>query len=142
MGLTRLFSAAALAATIAFTAAPAAAQTVEAAGGDWSAVPYIRAQGRMFLGPNTMASLERLAAEGVCPTAGLRRHSIDLDIPFLLRFDARGQIQRIVVRKTGCPQLETIVGGALVLLVRQGEYKPTGDNETGWYRSDLNFSMK
>jgi hypothetical protein len=124
------------------TAAPAAAQTITSAGGDWSQVPEIRARGLHRMSSESMDRIEELAKSGECSVPGLDRNRIDLTVPFVLEFAPGGELQKVVVRKLGCEQLESIMGGVILQLARAGEYKPTGENHLGWYRSELSFSLQ
>jgi hypothetical protein len=127
---------------MALTAAPAAAQSVSSAGGDWSRVPEIRALGMHRMSAESMDMIEELAKSGECAVPGLSKRKIDLTVPFVLEFKPSGEVQQVVVRKLGCDKLESIMGGVILQLARAGEYRPTGENELGWYRSELSFSLQ
>ena len=127
---------------LALTAAPAAAQSVSSAAGDWSQVPEIRARGQHRMSSEAMDRVEELAKSGECSVPGLRREHIELTVPFVLEFDPGGEVQRVVVRKLGCERLESIMGGVILQLARAGEYRPSGENQLGWYRSELSFSLQ
>lgn len=125
---------------LALAASAANAQSVEVGEGDWSNVPAIRSQGNLTMSPWQMTQIENLARAGTCQVEGLRRGRVDLTIPFVIQFNATGQIERIVLRNQRCPQLEGIVGGAVLRLAQAGEFRPTGENAAGWYRSQISFA--
>ena len=129
-----LFGAAAM-----MVASSAQAQVVQVGQGDWSSVPAIHARGQIRLGDTMLARLHELGAQQVCNVPGLSRRLVDLTVPFVIRFTPQGDVEQIVVRNTGCPQLESIVGGAVLQMARAGEYRPTGENQERWYRSELSF---
>jgi hypothetical protein len=122
--------------------APAAAQTVLSAGGDWSGVPEIRPRGEHRMSFASMDSIEELAKSGECSLPGLGRKQIKLSVPFVLEFTPEGRVKTVVVRELGCDRLESIMGGVIMQLARAGEYRPTGENQLGWYRSELSFSLQ
>jgi hypothetical protein len=119
-------------------AAPLAAQTVEVAEGDWAGVPPASVAGKFTIGQERMAKIEKIVEAGDCPAAG-NKHMVDLKAPFMLQYDADGALQRVVVQRMGCPELEKEIGGAVLDLAKIGEYKPTGVNAAGWYRGELAF---
>ena len=128
-----------IAATAMIMASSAQAQIVQVGQGDWSSVPAIQARGQLRLGDTMLARLHDLGAQQVCNVRGLSRRLVDLTVPFVIRFTPQGEVEQIVVRNTGCPQLESIVAGAVLQMARAGEYRPTGENLERWYRSELSF---
>lgn len=129
-----------LAMVLAGTAANA--QTVESAVGDWRNIPRIQSGGVHRMSFDWMDKVEALAKSRECSVPGLHPKKIDLKVPFLLNFSPDGALQRVVVRKLGCEQLETLVGGAILQLARAGEYRPTGENQVGWYQSEYSFVLQ
>ena len=60
---------------------------------------------------------------------------------FVVHFDKTGAADRIVIRKLGCGEAESVIGGAVkVLVVDQGAFRSTGENQTGWYQGQVSFS--
>ena len=131
----------AFAAALMMAAAPLAAQ-VSVAGGNWDNIPAIDAKGEYQISTDTMERLATLAEEKVCDVPGFKRNRINLTVPFLIQFDAQKTVQRVVIARLGCTQLEQLLGGAALQLTREGEYAPTGENQTGWYRSELSLSLR
>jgi hypothetical protein len=95
-------------------ATPAAAQEVLAADGDWSNIPQVTTMGNHWMSSKAIGQAEELLGRGGrCASATGSR--VEAAVPFLLEFDpADKKVSRIVVRKTGCPGLEAIVGGEIV----------------------------
>ena len=118
------------------------AQTVETAVGDWAGIPHIEAQGIHRMGFDWMDKMEALAKTRECEVQGFWAKKIDLTVPFMLNFSPDGTLQRVVVRKLGCEKLESLVGGAIMQLAQAGEYRPTGQNKMGWYRSEYSFVLR
>ena len=131
-----------LALALLVAAVPAGAQRVEVAGGDWSNVPAITAQGLQRISTKSVDKIEELAKSGQCDVPGLTRRRMDLTVPFMLQFSSDGTLQHVVVRRLGCKQLESLMAGVVTELARAGEYKPTGENQLGWYRSELALSLR
>ena len=137
--MNKLWAATAL---LTLAASPAAAQIVESADGTWESLPLIAARGDYNMGPGAIDRIQRLAHDRTCNVPGLGPRRIDLTIPIALQFDSAGALQRIVVRRMGCPQLDSVMGGVALDLARRGEYRPTGENQTGWYRSEISFTVQ
>lgn len=122
------------------SAAAAGAQAVDAGRGDWDRFPAAQDSGRRYLSAAAMDRIEEIARQGACRVPGLRRYPVDLSVPFVLRFNAAGSVERIVVRDLGCPELERLLGGALQEMAAAGEYRPT--RGPGWYRSSIEFANR
>lgn len=134
-----MFRTLALAIIVAIPAA-ASAQAVEVADGDWRGIPLAQTGKAKSMSDRSMGRIEKLLEAGKCPRFG-DGDPIRIDIPFLLQFDTAGQVQRVVVRRVDCPDLESVVGGVVVSRAKAGYYKPTGQNSTGWYRSSFDYAM-
>jgi hypothetical protein len=136
MKMKRSFLALALLAS----AVPVAAQKVEVAEGDWSSMPMMRFVDLQSITPEAVVSIQRLVTSGECEIAGVSKRQVDMTVPFLVRFSPNGAVEHVVLRKIGCPKAEGILAGAVLGLLKAGTFKPTGENKTGWYRSELSFA--
>lgn len=122
------------------TSAPAFAQTVHSAEGDWSSIPPLKFSKLNLIGADVPEALQRLVTSGECELDGVSRRGLDMNVPFLVRFAPSGKVEEVVVRKLGCTRAEAILGSAIIKLAEVGTLKSTGLNTSGWYRSALNFS--
>jgi hypothetical protein len=129
-----------LIAALAFTATPSAAQQVEVAEGNWSDIPQVRAAGHGRMSDRALdKAAQLLGRDGPCATG---KSTIDMTVPFLLEFEPQGRaVRRIVVHKAGCVELEKLVGGVVLTLAQNGEYRPTGENLAHWYRGQISFAI-
>jgi hypothetical protein len=119
----------------------APAQSIDVAEGDWSDIPSAGlAKGPAFISEQSMGRIDKLLAAGKCPSIGNRKY-VNLNVPILVQFDGGDQVQKIVVRRIGCPEVEAIVGGIAAGRAKQGYYRSTGKNQTGWYRSEISYSV-
>jgi hypothetical protein len=119
----------------------ALAQSVEVAEGDWSDIPAVSVGDvPAYISERSMGQIDKLLAAGKCPSVGNRKY-VNLNVPILVQFDGGNQVQKIVVRRIGCPEVEAIVGGIAAGRAKQGYYKSTGKNQTGWYRSEISYSV-
>lgn len=114
---------------------------VETADGDWSRLPRLQARGYDHLNTKIMARLHEIASQGQCRLPGYSGHRLDLRLSFAAQYDPRGTLQRIVIPKLNCPEAEGIIGGALLEMMRGGDYRPTGKSPEGWYRGQFAFSF-
>lgn len=117
----------------------AAAPTIEVSSGDWSNIPAMPSKSNFLLGTAAMKGIDRAVAEGKCPQAGSKRH-IRLDVPVLVQFGEGAAVQRVVVRKIGCPEVEEIVGNVALQSAQAGRFAPSGINRAGWYRSAVSYT--
>jgi hypothetical protein len=130
-----------LATSAALLSQSALAQSVEVAEGDWSDIPAAsNTGGPAYISERFMGQIDKLLAAGKCPSVGNRKYA-NLNVPILVQFDGGDQVQKIVVRRIGCPEVESIVGGIAAGRAKQGYYKSTGKNQTGWYRSEISYSV-
>ena len=88
----------------------------------------------------TLGKIYELVESGACQIEGQSSKKLDMAVPFLVHFAKDGTPDQLVLGKIGCAEAEGVIGGALVVLINQGNYKSTGKNRTGWYRSQVSFS--
>lgn len=126
-------------AILATAATSVQAQQVDVGTGDWSNLPRARVVGNANVGQAVAAEVERIGRDRSCQVAGLGPRRVDIAIPFVLEIDSSQQVQRIVVKDIGCPELETLLGRVVQRLASIGEY--SGTEGPGWYRSVLELSV-
>ena len=120
-------------AIVATLAVPASAQRVEVADGDWSDFPALDKSQVVDLGDGAMADIDRLVAAGKCDRIGSKK-KIRMEIPFIAQFDASGKVERVMVQRINCPEVETIAANAAYYAAKWGRIKPGTSNPAGWYR--------
>lgn len=128
---------AALAAALLLGSVPAAAASVEVATGDWSNIPWAERRAYNIISGEAVDRIHKSFANGSCKMRGQTKNRVNLRVPFLVKFADDGSVDRIVVRKLGCPDVEAVLGSALLHQVKGGDYKATGENEALWYRSEV-----
>ena len=111
---------------------------VSVASGDWSNIPYAQQRGLKRVSTSSIEKLE-LALTKDCKNAIGAARQLELKVPFLIRFGADGSVQEVVLQRLNCPSAEAVLGGAVLQLARSGEYQPTGEYVTGWYRGDFSL---
>ena len=129
-------------ATLAFVSAAAGAQNVDVGTGDWSAIPEVQPRGLVRMADAQMDLIESVGASGRCNVPGLGREAVDLMVPFLIRFNSEGSVERIIMRDLSCPELEVALGAAVVHLARANEYRLRSGSPAGWYRSEISFANR
>lgn len=129
------------AAALLFAAAPAAAQTVETATGDWSDIPEMQQVSGASIEPNVVAAIAESMQYRECVIQGQHRANVDVDMPFLVRFKADGSVDRLVIRPLGCPHAEGLLAGAVLRLVQRGGFTPPGQRREGWFRGHVGFAI-
>ena len=129
-----------MAAALLIGATQAGAVTVEVASGDWNDIPLLKAGGEA-LSDAVVHKLHTLVESGTCVIPGQTKKRLDMSVPFLVHYPNNGgEPDRIIISKIGCAEAESVIGGALSVLVKQGAYQSSGVNKTGWYRSEVSFS--
>ena len=121
----------------ALTASP----SVEVASANWSYLPLMKQRSNFHLSNKAIARIHEIATEGKCAIPGTQGLLLDFDLSFAAQFSPDGTLNRIVMPKLGCPEAEGILGGVLLKMVQEGDYRPDGSNEEGWYRGDLSFTI-
>ena len=124
----------------ALIAAASPAIPVSVASGDWSNIPYAQQRGSLRVSTRTIEKFEA-ALMGECNAAAANGR-LELTVPFLIRFGRDGSVQQVVVRRLDCPSAESLVGGAILQMARSGEFRPTGENLTGWYRGQFSLDSR
>lgn len=130
-----LFGAAAAIATA------ASAQSVSVAGGDWSDIPRIgRHNGSLVVSPEVASQIAD-AFTSECRAPGASKTYVAVRMPFLVEFTPTGQVQQVVVHNVNCPRAEAALGGAVLEIAKRGEYRPTGENQVGWYLGEVEINQ-
>ena len=133
---------AAIALALASVATPGSAPSVVVATGDWSQLPPLKRAGNADLSSTAMARLFEIAQERKCKLPGQSMHQLELRLSFAAQFDPSGRLNQLVLPKLDCPEAEGIIAGAVLDMMRAGDYRPTGSNPDGWYRGDFAFGMR
>ena len=128
-----------IAATLLMASTSVAAMEVETATGDWSEIPLLKTRG-YSLNDHVVGRIHELVESGACKIEGQSKRKLDMTVPFLVHYSKQGEPDRLVLNKIGCAEAEGVIGGALVVMVNQGNFRSTGLNQTGWYRSQVSFS--
>ena len=127
------------AAALLLGSAPALATTVEVGTGNWSNIPVMRQIGDS-LDSNTVGAIYEMVESGECVIEGQRKGKLDMTVPFLIKVNASGAIERLIVEKIGCDKAEGLLAGAILKLVDRGAFRPRGGMREGWFRSEVSFS--
>lgn len=115
--------------------------TVETATGDWSKLPRLQTLASNHLQSKVMVRLHQIASKGQCALPGYSAGQLNLKISFAAQYDPDGSLRRIVLPKLHCPEAEGLIGGALLDMMRGGDYRRTDDSPNGWYRGQFGFSI-
>ena len=126
---------------LALTTGAASPVIVETATGDWSKLPRLQTLGSGHLNSKVMVRLHQIASQGQCSLPGYSAGRLDLKISFAAQYDPGGSLQRIILPKLNCAEAEGLIGGALLDMMRGGDYRRTGKSPKGWYRGQFGFSI-
>ena len=129
-----------LALTLLLASAPVAAQTVQVAESDWSYLPRMEHVSNNHLDSLMLAGVHDVIRRGDCEIPGQRKHAIDLTVPFATQLTADGKVNRLVLKPLGCAEVEGIVAGALLEMLKGGDYRPVSRNAEGWYQGEFSFA--
>jgi len=126
---------------LALTTGAASPVTVETATGDWSTLPRLQTMGSNHLDSKIMVRLHQIASQGQCSLPGYAGDRLDLKISFAAQYDPDGSLRRIILPKLNCPEAEGLIGGALLDMMRGGDYRRISDSPKGWYRGQFGFNI-
>jgi hypothetical protein len=126
-----------LGAAFLLAAIPAAAQTIETGSGDWSNIPELSQPARAAVDKDIVAAVAEAVDRGECKIPGQRRGNLDMKVPFLVHYRAGGPFDRVVIHSLGCARAETLLGGAVWHLLRQGAFQSAHAPHEGWYRGEV-----
>jgi hypothetical protein len=121
-------------------AAPASAQRLEVADGDWSDFPTLEKSQTVNLGEGAMADIDKLVAAGKCDKIGNKKR-IRMEIPFIAQFANDGTVERVMLKRINCPEVETIAANAALYAAKWGRIKPGTSNAAGWYRGFVSYIL-
>ena len=121
------------------TSAPAV--TVETAGGDWSKLPQLSQRGYEHLSEKMQAKLYEIAESKACPAFGLDQGRLNFRMGFATQYGADGTLSRLIMPSLGCPEAQSVAGGAILEMIQAGDYAPSGQSRNGWYQGTLGFSF-
>ena len=131
-----------LTALFALAATPLAAQRVEVADADndWADFPALAKSMTVNLGDRAMADIDRLVAAGKCKAIGNKKR-IRMQIPFLVQFGDTGSVDRVMLKRIGCPEVESIAASAALYAAQDGRIRQGSGNAAGWYRGSVNYML-
>ena len=119
---------------------PAASATkVEVADGDWSFLPLMKQRRSDHLSTQALARINEIVHARQCTFPGQYGVTYDVTVSFAAHFAPDGTVDRLVMNRLNCPEVESLVGGALLEMIKGGDYRPNGSNQAGWYRGELSF---
>jgi hypothetical protein len=129
-----------LALAAAITSMPLTAATIEVASGDWSNIPEMSYKGYPRVPLEAALRIQESLASGECTVPGQSDEKFDLSVPFLVRFEPDGAVEKLVLQRVGCDPIESVAGQMALKIVQAGGYKPSKQkNATGWYRGTIRF---
>jgi hypothetical protein len=83
-----------------------------------------------------------MGESGECTLSGRRGRNIDVDVAFVVQYNAQGSIDRLVLEPLGCPRADGVLAGAVLRLLRNGGFAPAGGRREGWFRGQVGFTNR
>ena len=126
-------------------AAPASAQTVEVAHGDWNNLVQARMKHSyaQYVDQNrAVLWTEQVLRSGECKVKGMRPDKFDIDVPYAVLVAPDGKVERVLIPDMGCAGLNTVVGSTIMDVVKAGAFKPTGEKQPIWVGDRLAFARE
>jgi hypothetical protein len=118
-----------------------AAQNVSSGEGDWSDIPELRKNRIVELSSGAQNMIEKVVAQGRCKAVG-SKDRVNLALPFLVEFAPDNKVASIMVKRIGCPEVESIAASTALHAAQAGSIKPNGDNAAGWYRGEVSYILR
>lgn len=122
--------------------APAAAQTVQTGETDWSSFPRLKGKLRDLPTPTMVSRIEQLLADKECRLPGQEPEKFNIDVPFVVLLKPDGSVERLVVKKIGCPQIEAGVANVILERAARGDFRSGAPEAPSWYGSEISFVLK
>lgn len=129
-----------LAASVAVAADPM--PKVETATGQWDSLPRLESRGYDHLDSNAMQRIWEIAKARQCRIPGYVTGKLDLRVNFAVQYDPSGALSRVILPPLDCPEAEGIIAGAVIAMVRGGDFRRKGESPEGWYQGDLFFGFE
>ena len=126
---------------LAMTFSEPASSQLSVATGNWAEIPLVEKRGVQNFAFYDMQRVDA-ALTGECRKRDRRNQPIDVDVPFLIEFAPDLSVKRVVVQRLDCPSAEQIIGSAVLHLAKTGEFRPTSENQTGWYRGQFSMTSR
>ena len=130
---------------LASTQAPAApartAPAVEVGRFNEAAFPEAAIRERRMPRDAMLSRVEEILRERNCRLEGQTHRSFDIRVPYVVKLEPDGTPTRFVVADMGCQPLESFVGRVVLELTRVGDFRPTGQSDAQWYRSEVRFTV-
>ncbi len=118
-----------------------AAQNVSSGEGDWSNIPELRKNRIVELSSGAQNMIEKVVAQGKCKAVG-SKDRVNLALPFLVEFAPDNTVASIMIRRIGCPEVESIAASTALHAAQAGTIKPNGDNAARWYRGEVSYILR
>jgi hypothetical protein len=115
---------------------------VETATGNWNDLPRLESRGYAHLNSNAMQRIWEIAKERKCKIPGYVTGKLDMRLNFAVQYDDSGNLARVILPPLDCPEAEGIIAGAVIEMVRGGDFKRKGASPEGWYQGDLFFGFE
>ena len=129
-----------LAATVAAASEPL--PKVETATGSWNDLPRLESRGYSHLDSNAMQRIWEIAKERKCRIPGYVTGKLDMRLNFAVQYSPDGKLSRVILPPLDCPEAEGIIAGAVIDMVRGGDFLRKGESPEGWYQGDLFFGFE
>ncbi|HEX8216908.1 MAG TPA: hypothetical protein VF577_05540 [Allosphingosinicella sp.] len=121
--------------------APAVTPAVDVGRFDETTFPAATLRNRRMPYDTMLTRIETILRERQCRLEGQSHRNYDIRVPYVVMLEPDGTPTRFVVADIGCQPIESWVGRILLELARNGDFRPTGASEAGWYGNQLRFSV-
>ena len=115
---------------------------VETATGNWNDLPRLESRGYSHLDSNAMQRIWEIAKERKCRIPGYVTGKLDMRLNFAVQYSPDGELSRVVLPPLDCPEAEGIIAGAVIAMVKGGDFMRKGESPEGWYQGDLFFGFE
>ncbi len=85
--------------------------------------------------------VERMIADGRCTLTGATARRFNIVVPFALLMEPDGTPNSVVVKESGCADLETLVGQIVLAQLERGDFVPSHEEGDRWYVSEVAFAL-
>jgi hypothetical protein len=109
--------------------------------GNFESLPQVALE-RPLPTPEMVERVQKILATGTCRLTGQTPRVFDITIPYAIELRPDGTTGHVIVGDRGCPEIETLVGRAVVQLSVMGDFRRKATTTTRWVASEMNFNLK
>ena len=83
---------------------------------------------------------DRIMKSGRCSFPGQKVDRYSITVPYAVLIEPSGNVDKLVVKEVGCPELELLTGQVANELAKARDFRPTKTAAAQWYVSEVDYA--